>query len=325
MERKPHLRIVVTAECNFNCKYCKEGGEGVYSKVEMSLDELIRVARISYEVGFRHVKITGGEPLLRQKIKGDIFELILQLKKIGYTNVQMVTNGYYLSEYCETLVGSGLDSLTVSLDTVKKEKYNDIVGNDSFERVIEGIKLLAKKIPIRINTVVYNKNQEDIIELIGFAQEIGIGIKLLDYVQFDDGYSKKECEYVDFDFLYEKLTEEGYEYCYVGAPGGLGTPMRKYSLDNGAFLLVKDARVATNYNLSVCKECEFFPCQDAMISLRITANGKLKRCLIRDDNLVDVYEDLKSMNYASVKEKIARMYDLLCNSEYFENKWRINE
>lgn len=160
MERKPHLRIAVTSDCNFNCRYCKKGGEGVFSEVEMTLEELVEVAQLSYDVGFRHVKITGGEPLLRQNSKGDVFEFISKLSDIGYSDIQMVTNGYYLKEFADDIVASKLNSLTVSLDTIDKNTYKTIVQNDSLEIVIDGIKLLSNKIPIHINTVVYNQNKD---------------------------------------------------------------------------------------------------------------------------------------------------------------------
>lgn len=153
-------------------------------------------------------------------------------------------------------------------------------------------------------------------------QQIGIGIKLLDYVQFTDGFVMNECKYVDFDYIYDWLENRKYKYTIMNPPGGLGTPMRKYLLTNDSYVLVKDARLATNYNLNVCEECKFFPCQDAMISLRITANGCLKRCLIRDDNMISFYDDLIKKDYSSVKKKIENIYTILVESKFYEKMWR---
>jgi cyclic pyranopterin phosphate synthase len=324
MERKPHLRIAITSKCNFNCKYCRNGGEGVESETDLTLDEILTIALLCFDIGFRQVKITGGEPLLRHRIQGDIIQLINKLKKIGYDDVQMVTNGYYLEEYADEIVNSKLDSLTVSLDTPNKCKFNEIVGNDSFNQVIRGVKKVAGQILVRFNTVVFKENKEDTIQLIDLARELGVSIKLLDCVEFESEDELKACSYTDFDFIYKYMKEKNITYDFIDAPGGLGTPMRRYPIGSNIYLIVKDARKGTNYNLNVCKDCPNFPCQDAMISLRVTSNGQLKRCLIRDDNLVDIYPELKSGQLDLAKDKIRELYQLYVDSEYYEEKWCTN-
>lgn len=317
--RKPHIRIAVTSDCNFRCKYCKDGGEGVKTEKQLTLEELICIAKLSNEVGFRHIKITGGEPLLRQKHNVDVIRYIKELSKMEFEDIQMVTNGYYLKDYAKDLIKSGLDSLTVSLDAGDRSNFKSIVEVDAFDKVIEGIQMVSDDLPVTINTVMFNENRDEIFKLIDLAQKLHANIKILDYVKFANGLSD-EYKYQSFDFLYQYLEKNGYKHNLVLPPGGLGTPMKVYDVNN-IKVIIKDATVGTNYNSQVCGKCDNFPCQDALISLRVTSNGMLKRCLIRNDNMVDIYSDLIKKNYKNVKEKIQESYDILINADYHENKW----
>ena len=102
-------------------------------------------------------------------------------------------------------------------------------------------------------------------------------------------------------------------------PGGLGTPMPVYKI-NGTEVIVKDASIGTNYH-DTCNSCINYPCQDALISLRVTHDGKLKRCLIRDDNLVDVLTPLRSGNKEEVRKLISESYMIFEETKYQPNAW----
>lgn len=318
--RKPHLRIAVTSDCNFSCEYCRDGGEGILSDNDMSLSQFKAIAELAQEVGFSHVKLTGGEPLLREERHGDIIPLIKYLKSdLGYEDVQLVTNGYFLKKYAEDLATSGLDSLTVSLDTASQEEFYKITKVDAFAQVIEGVELAkANGLDVIFNCVFYKRNLECIFSLIELALNLEVNIKILDCVDFP---GSSETRYVSFDTIYHYLEEsKGLTFDYMLPPGGLGTPMRRY-ISGKTKIILKDAKEGTNYNKNVCTKCDYYPCQDALISLRITANGYLKRCLIRDDNLVEFRTDLENKNYKSVKEKLADAFNILMEAEYHRNKW----
>ena len=137
MHRKPHLRLAITNRCNLSCIYCRPGGEGTDTNIEMSTDEILSTLKIASESGFRHLKITGGEPLLRQETHGDLFEISHAIKKEKhFETVDMVTNGTLLGEYINKLNTSGLDGLTVSLDAADKVAYHYMTGNDHYKTVL---------------------------------------------------------------------------------------------------------------------------------------------------------------------------------------------
>ena len=182
-KRKPHLRVAITPECNFNCVYCRVGGEGLPPNgVLMSSEEIIGVVKVASEVGFKHLKITGGEPTLRK----DLFEIIYGCSELeSLDEVQLVTNGSALTkEYAQRLVDSGLDNTTISLDAASREKFKDMTKRDRFEKVISGI-YAAREVglPVTINSVVMQRNKREVEGLIEIARKTGSRLKLLDYMK----------------------------------------------------------------------------------------------------------------------------------------------
>lgn len=316
-KRKPHLRVAVTPECNFNCVYCRVGGEGLPSNgILMNSGEILEVVRIASEIGFKHLKITGGEPTLRK----DLFDIVAGCSSLeSLEEVQLVTNGSALTkEYVQRLGDSGLDNITISLDAASRDGFRELTGGDKFEKVISGI-YTAKEagLPVTINSVIMQRNKDEIEGLIGIARKTGSRLKLLDYMKVNgNGW---ETEYFPFEQLRRDLEVRAEGVSWTYPPGGLGTPMPLFRI-NGIEVIVKDASIGTNYH-ETCKACMNYPCQDALISLRVTHDGKLKRCLIRDDNLVDVLTPLRRGDKEKVRKLISDSYRIFEETKYQPNAW----
>lgn len=316
-QRKPHLRVAVTPECNFNCVYCRAGGEGLPANgVLMNSGEIIEVVRIASEVGFKHLKITGGEPTLRK----DLLSIISGCSKLeSLEEVQLVTNGSALTkEYVQRLVDSGLDNITISLDAASRERFKEITERDRFEKVISGIYAAREAgLPVTINSVVMQRNKDEVEGLIEIARKTRSRLKLLDYMKVNgNGW---ETEYLPFEQLRKDLEKRAEGVSWMYPPGGLGTPMPLFKI-NGTEVMVKDASIGTNYH-ETCNACMNYPCQDALISLRVTHDGKLKRCLIRDDNLVDVLTPLRRGDNEEVRKLILESYRIFEETKYQPNAW----
>ena len=316
------MRLAVTSECNFSCVYCKAGGEGIATSEILSLDEMVTMLKIASDVGFRHVKVTGGEPLLRQKIRGDIIPLIQKIIEEKYfDSTTLVTNGSLLSEYAKSLAEAGLYELTVSLDAAEQKKFREINRIDAFEKVLEGIHTAKSNgLHVTINSVIYRSNKDQIEGLVEIAQKFKTRLKLLDYMDVDAEASWSE-NYVPFKEIREYLRARSKDQIIILPPGGLGTPMEMFTLEDGTEVIIKDSTIGTNYN-NLCTSCTNYPCQDALISLRITANGALKRCLIRDDNLQETLIHLRKGNLNELKHQFEESYAMLENSTYKANAWR---
>ena len=244
--RKPHLRLAVMNDCNLACIYCRAGGEGVVCKEVMSKDEIIKTLRIASKAGYSYLKITGGEPLLREEVYHDLFDIIsIIVQEHIFTEIGMVTNGVLLQKYAKEIMNSGINSLTVSLDTANEDLFTYITQGDCFNIVVDGIKTIKSLgMKVNINAVISNLNIDGVPALIDLAKSLGVDIKLIDYVDFDSMADEqtKILYYVPFDQIYDYMEKTTYVSKAMEFPyGGLGTPMTVYTLSQDCKVYIKDA------------------------------------------------------------------------------------
>ena len=149
-----YIRISVTDRCNFRCRYCMPAqGVGFIPHDQiLRFEEIIRIGRLLPRIGIKHIKITGGEPLVR---KG-ICSLIKDLKALeGIEQVTLTTNGYLLEQASEKLKEAGIDAVNVSVDTVNRENFTKICRKDGLAEVLRGIDTAQELgIALKVNTVV---------------------------------------------------------------------------------------------------------------------------------------------------------------------------
>ncbi|MCA9912338.1 MAG: GTP 3',8-cyclase MoaA [Anaerolineae bacterium] len=183
------LRISVTDRCNFRCTYCMP--EEIFgdkyqflphSEI-LSFEEITRLTRIIVRLGAVKLRLTGGEPLVRQ----DIEVLVRQLAGMeGVHDLAMTTNAYLLPKKADLLKEAGLERITISLDTLDDATFRAINGNRSnVERVLAGIRAAqhAGFSPIKINAVVQRGvNDEQLIDLARFCRENGLILRLIEYM-----------------------------------------------------------------------------------------------------------------------------------------------
>jgi cyclic pyranopterin phosphate synthase len=319
-QNTPQLRVAVTPHCNFRCAYCRPGGEGYYENIEeiMSFDEIVTIILLCSKVGFRSVKFTGGEPMLRE----DIIELITYTRRIpNIDDVQMVTNGSLLEGKALELKNAGLDMITISLDAIKPELFRHI-RRDNISSVIKSIRDCQKVgLPVRINMVVMNSNLNQVKPMIELASKTGSSLKLLDLIYFPEIEQFWKSEYLHFDLLRDLL--EKWNASFVGleaAPGGIGAPLTEYRL-NKTQIFLKDSTRGTFYHKS-CETCNNYKCQDALISVRVTHDGHLKNCLIRNDNLVKILCMVKEKQINDAMQAIKGVFEIMTQSKYHPFAWK---
>src|SRR5437870_228943 len=158
------LRVSLTDRCNFRCFYCLPHGEPpIAPKQQMlSYEEIEYVCEIFVELGIEKIRLTGGEPMMRQNIE-TIIRKLAALKTKGLRDLALTTNGYFLPDRAQGLKDAGLDRITISLDSLKRDVFRQMTGVDVLERVLQGIAAARRAglQPIKINAVVVRGHNED--------------------------------------------------------------------------------------------------------------------------------------------------------------------
>lgn len=178
------LRISVTDRCNLRCNYCMPEDEYVWLPRQsiLSFEEITRLTRIFADSGVRKVRITGGEPLLRK----DLPQLVGQLAAVdGLNDLALTTNAVLLASLAAALREAGLHRVTVSLDTLRPDRYRDMMRGDRLDDVLEGIRA-AREVgfrDIKLNTVVMRGvNDDEIDDLLRFARAHGLEVRFIEYM-----------------------------------------------------------------------------------------------------------------------------------------------
>jgi cyclic pyranopterin phosphate synthase len=274
-----NLRISITQRCNLRCDYCHKEGEELGScsrgtAEEMSVNEIVKVAGIAVSLGIARIKLTGGEPLMRK----DLCEIVKRIAAIPrLKDLSMTTNGNMLGFQAQELHACGLRRVNISLPTLNAETYSKLTEG-KIENVLEGVKaaVAAGFYPVKLNMVILRGINVDVVpEMMDFARQTGAILQLieLDPVNVDDTYFS----------VYHKLLDD---YKEIFRQKAVKIETRGF-MHNRRIYYLPDETVEVVHpteNGEFCAHCT---------RLRVTSDGKLKTCLMRNDNLVDVLTPLR--------------------------------
>lgn len=179
-----YLRLSVTKRCPLRCVYCK--GEENKTENELSASEIEKIVRAFAVLGITKVRLTGGEPLMRN----DILDIAKRIVKTdGIEKLAITTNGVRLKKFARGLKESGVSAVNISLDTLDREKYKALTGCDCSESVLEGIEEAQKCgfSQIRVNSVlIRGQNDDDAESLILLAKDRKIDVRFIELMPFSD-------------------------------------------------------------------------------------------------------------------------------------------
>ncbi len=274
------IRVSVTEDCNLNCFYCHREGEWHRHRSEMTPEEIERILKIARELDIRKVKFTGGEPLVR----GDIVEIVQRSAPLMDRDISLTTNGTLLSKYAYDLKEAGLHRVNVSLDTLDPEKYKKITRKDMLKDVINGIHTAvdAGLNPVKLNMVLLRGiNEDEIEDMIRFSAE---SKTILQIIELEAPVEKEQTEFfrkyhVNPKFIEEHLEKIAEEIRYNELH------RRKRFIFNFKGKRAEVEIVRPMHNTEFCMYCT---------RIRLTSDGKLKPCLLRNDNLVDILTPLRN-------------------------------
>jgi len=291
------LRISITGRCNVNCLYCHHDGI-LPQAYEMTPEEIFQISRIARDIGIEKIRLSGGEPLIRP----DIVEIVEKISSLGFKDVSITTNGTLMERYADKLVEAGLNRVNVSLDTLNPETYRFITSQDYLESAKRGIKAAAQAgmDPVKVNMVVMKDiNHEEIWDMFEFCKEHGAVLQLIELLKTES------CPDTDFieEYHYEMdaLEDELAQAADEVKTRAFMQDRKKYFVDDGEIEIVKPMD-----NTEFCKNCT---------RLRITPDGKIKPCLLRNDNLVDIIQAIRE---GKSSEELKQIFiDAIDNREPF--------
>jgi cyclic pyranopterin phosphate synthase len=255
---------------------------------EMTVDEIVRIVRIAVGLGISKVKLTGGEPLMRK----DILDIVKGIASIrGLADLSMTTNGVLLASLAKELRANGLKRVNVSLPTLNAKAYNALTGG-RVEDTLAGVKTAvdAGLYPVKLNMLILKcVTDYDFSEMIGFARETGTILQLIELepINISDSYYSANHKALD---EYEELLKQK----------ALKVETRQYMQNRHIYHLpdVKVEVIHPTENAEFCMHCT---------RLRVTSDGKLKSCLMRNDNLVDI---LTPMRNGASDHQLEKLFEL---------------
>ncbi|MFW9849488.1 MAG: GTP 3',8-cyclase MoaA [Candidatus Thorarchaeota archaeon] len=270
-----YLRISLTQNCNHACFFCHHEGESGIGR-EMTPVEIENLVRVANQRGVRRIKLTGGEALVRD----DIIDIVRRLSPLT-EDLSLTTNGSKLEELAVSLKEAGLNRVNVSLHTLKPDLHESITGRNNLESVKRGIEsaIQVGLHPVKINmAVLRGLNVDEIPELMKYAGQIGAILQLIELQTLSGDEEGKEF-WFDLTSIEDDLRKRASHIDQRSLHG-----RKQYTVPVGN-INVKIEVVKPNHNQSFCQRCT---------RLRVTSDGKLKPCLLRQDNLVEVHSLLEN-------------------------------
>lgn len=259
-----YLRISVTDKCNLRCFYCMPVEGIVWKKKEELLDfeEIRRISEIFVKRGIEKIRLTGGEPLMRRDLPG----LITMLSRIeGLKTIAMTTNATLLADYAERLKEAGVSALNISIDSLKRERFQNLTGRDQLDQVLRGLEE-ARRVgfdSIKLNVVaISGVNEDEVLDFVDYIKDTKMNVRFIEFMPFRDNNWQ-----VDRVLTYaEMLATIGEKFELTLLETEDGAVARDYSIKGheGTVSFV------TSMTESFCSTCN---------RLRLTADGQVKSCL----------------------------------------------
>jgi cyclic pyranopterin phosphate synthase len=233
------LRVSLTDRCNFRCFYCLPNGEPSLARKEtiLTFEEIERICEIFVSLGIEKIRLTGGEPMLRKNIEV-LIERLARLKspkskvqspkskvrspkseEINPTSkiqnpklkdLALTTNGHSFPRRAKDLKRAGLDRVTISLDSLKREKFKEITGIDALENVLRSIETAkeAGLTPVKINAVIVRgRNDDELIDFARYARERDVKMRFIEFMPLDSGHEWNKNQVVSGREIFQKINE----------------------------------------------------------------------------------------------------------------------
>jgi cyclic pyranopterin phosphate synthase len=270
--RISYLRLSVTDRCDFRCQYCMaETMEFLPRSEVLTIEELLRTARLFTELGVRKIRVTGGEPLIRRGVH-DLFAGLGALA--GLDSLALTTNGSQLADSGNALHDAGVNSINISLDSLQAERFKAITRVGDLNTVLRGIDRAVECgfDRIRLNAVILDGlNRDEVLPLTHYALEKSIHIAFIEEMPLGQvNVGGKPLAYVSSDTLQKELAEH-FTLVPVTASDTAG-PARDFLIAGSQ----TQVGFISPHSHNFCAQCN---------RLRISAEGRLLMCLGNEESI----------------------------------------
>ena len=306
--RVSYLRLSVTDRCDFRCVYCMaEEMEFAPKQDVLSLEEMYQVVRAFTELGVTKVRLTGGEPLIRN----NVMSLISRVGKLpGLGELAITSNGSQLQRLAPALREAGVGRINISLDSLNPRKFRHLTRHGNLDQVIAGIDAAVAEgfAGVKINAVILKgRNEDEVLDLVQFARAKGIDIAFIEEMPLgliDD--HDRALTFCSSEELLQVLAPH-FELSAEGDPSGASGPARYYSMADSQSRIGFISPHSNNF----CHLCN---------RVRVTAEGRLLLCL-GNEHSADLRAVLRAPGYSLEKLKwaIVDAMDLKPERHYFDN------
>ena len=259
------LRLSVTDRCNLRCKYCMPEEDYVWLPRENVLthEEMATLTGYFTDLGVDRVRLTGGEPLLRRDLPR-LIRLLVQNRRV--MDIALTTNGILLADQAEALFDAGLHRVTVSLDTLRPERFRQLTRRDEYARVMEGIESVARAgfTGLKLDTVaIRGFNDDELVALIEFGKRVQAEVRFIEYM--DVGGAN--------EWSQQKVLSRAAMLALLSAHYGTIEPMPERGAAPAQRFLLPDGTtfgIIPSTTTPFCATCD---------RSRVTADGMWYRCL----------------------------------------------
>ncbi len=293
-----YLRISVTERCNFRCQYCMP--EKPFSWVPkenlLSFEELFLFVKVAIDEGVTKIRLTGGEPLLREDL--DKFIKMISDYKPDI-DLALTTNAYLLPESAQRLKDAGLKRLNISLDSLRADVAAKVAGKDVLPRVLKGIdKALEVGLKVKINMVpLKGINDDEILDILEYCKARNIKVRFIEYME--NRHADQALKGMHGREILEKVKEK-HTIRALGREGA--SPSFNYALEDGTEFGLIDP-----HKHDFCESCN---------RIRLTAEGNLIPCLYFDEAM-SIAESVKKGDIQGAADVLAQVL----KDKPKENRW----
>lgn len=276
-----YLRISVTDLCNLRCKYCmpESGVESLCHSDILTLEEIVEIVKVAAKNGIKKIRLTGGEPLVRR----GFINLCKEISKIDeIEDIAITTNGVNLKNMADDLFENKVRRLNFSLDTLVKEKYNDITRRNDFDKTMESLfYAIEKGFKVKLNVVLIGGFNDDEIEnFVKLANDYDLEVRFIELMQIGETANWSKDKFISNNIVLEKVPKLEFD--------GISGVAKIYKIkgQKGKIGLISPI------SCSFCSDCN---------RIRLTSDGKLKPCLHSKDEI-----NLKGLSGEELEEVFKR-------------------